>query len=212
MIHQPQIWCLNVPTRNLRQVYYERTYVQHANPRTPEDCTPVPKHVVNTINYISWFVFDWVHLLVNILNLRKCTVWVTQNSHTLTRQKLFKTTRTQRRNFIGLPLLYGLTKCVQFKYLDWQVGLEFTICRWHSGAKTCSWYFPWITFYDMHLTAFVGQCKEYKKMHGMSNIKMMLQRSMHMLNTPPRGSQWIMHCPCPHPRGIQQKQRYSSTH
>jgi hypothetical protein len=48
----------------------------------PEDGTPVPKHagatlIMNCDLCLYFNVLDQVHLLVNILNIRKCTVGVT---------------------------------------------------------------------------------------------------------------------------------------
>ena len=39
--------------------------------RLPEDGTPVPKHVtaILSMNYVLWFVFYSVNLLVNTLNI-----------------------------------------------------------------------------------------------------------------------------------------------
>jgi hypothetical protein len=50
----------------------------------PEDGSPVPKLTgVDTMNCILWYVlccvlFYWVHFLVNVLNIRQCTVCVTR--------------------------------------------------------------------------------------------------------------------------------------
>jgi hypothetical protein len=43
--------------------------------RLPGDGTPVPKHVgVDTYHELYFIVFCSVHLLVDILNIRQCTV------------------------------------------------------------------------------------------------------------------------------------------
>ena len=39
------------------------------------------------------------------------------------------------------------------------------------GTETCR-SFLWLVFYSILWSAFVGQYTEYKKMHGMSNIKL----------------------------------------
>jgi hypothetical protein len=47
--------------------------------RVPVDDTQMPKHVGVNAAELYFAVFDWVHLLVDILNIRTCTVWVTSN-------------------------------------------------------------------------------------------------------------------------------------
>jgi hypothetical protein len=184
------------------------------------------------MNYILWFVFYCVHLLVNIMNIRKCTVWDTQFAHAQQAKTIYNHTNTKEKLHTPIADIYfnKLYK-IEVPGLAGWTGIHFNTLPAdgtpvpkhvvhtliHGSYHGSKFILPvdhivWFVFNCILSNAFVGQFIEYKKMHGMSNIKMMFQRPMYILIMPARSSQGIMHCPCPHPRRIQGKEKYSYTH